>query len=57
MTLKLKVKVTKQAFLALSIHTHIPNLNGLCKTLFKLSGPKENLCGSDGVTVLNPKYP
>ena len=57
MTLKLKVKVTKQAFLALSIHTHIPNLNGLSKTLFKLSGPKENLCGSDGVTVLNPKYP
>ena len=41
MTLILKVKVTKQTFLALSINTHIPNLNGLSKSLFKLSGPKE----------------
>ena len=43
-------------FMALPIHTHIPNLKGLSKIFFKLSRPKENLCGGL-VTILNPKYP
>ena len=45
------------AFVALPIYTHIPNLKGLTKIVFKLLRPKGNLCGSGGVTVLNPKYP
>ena len=45
------------AFVALPIYTHIPNLKVLTKIFFKLSRPKGNLCGSGGVTVLNPKYP
>ena len=45
------------AFVALPIYTHIPNLKGLTKIFFKLSRPKGNLCGSHGMTVLNPKYP
>ena len=57
MTLKLKVKVTKQVFVALPIYIHIPNLKGLTKIFFKLSRHKGNLCGGGGITVLNPKYP
>ena len=53
-TVRLKVKVTKQC--ALPIYTHIPNLKVLTKIFFKLSRPKGNLCGG-GMTVLNPKYP
>ena len=45
------------AFVALPIYTYIPNLKVLTKIFFKLSRPKGNLCGGDGVTVLNPKYP
>ena len=46
------------AFMALPIYTHIPNLKGLTKILFKLSRRKGNLCGGgSGVTVLNPNYP
>ena len=40
--------------MALPIYTHIPNLKGRTKIMFKLSCPKGSLCG---VTVLNPKYP
>ena len=43
--------------MALPIYTHIPNLKGLTKIFFKLSRPKENLCGDGSVTILNPKYP
>ena len=45
-------------FVALPIYTHIPNLKGLTKILFKLSHPKENLCGGrNSVAILNPKNP
>ena len=54
MTLKLKVKVTKQS---LPIYTHIPNLKGLTKIFFKLSCLKGNLCGGGSMTVLDSKYP
>ena len=46
-----------QAYRALPIYTHIPDLKGLTKIFFKLSRPIGNLCGGGGVTVLNPKYP
>ena len=39
-------------FVALPIYLKV-----LTKIFFKVSRPKGNLCGSGGVTVLNPKYP
>ena len=43
-------------FVALPIYTHITNLKGLTKIIFKLLRWKGNLCGSGsgGMTILNP---